>query len=173
MLRWIHRLIALRKDHPVFGLGTYEALRPSNPRVFAHVRTYEDDIVLCVHNLARSAQAGLQQVSPALEEAAENLGAGRWRVLRTITVPLIAANIVAGAILTFAFAVLEVSDSLMLAREEKYYPITRAIVGLLQRPDNGDNLASALAVVAMGLLGISLLVASLVLGRKLGELFRA
>jgi len=57
MLRWIHRLIALRKDHPVFGLGTYEALRPSNPRVFAHVRTYEDDIVLCVHNLARSAQA--------------------------------------------------------------------------------------------------------------------
>ena len=57
LLRWIHRLIALRKDHPVFGLGTYEALRPENPRIFAHVRTYEDDIVLCVHNLARSAQA--------------------------------------------------------------------------------------------------------------------
>jgi maltose alpha-D-glucosyltransferase / alpha-amylase len=57
LLRWIHRLIALRKDHPVFGLGTYEALRPENPRIFAHVRTYEDDVVLCVHNLARSAQA--------------------------------------------------------------------------------------------------------------------
>ena len=57
LLRWLHRLIALRKDHPVFGLGTYEALRPDNPRIFAHVRTYEDDIVLCVHNLARSAQA--------------------------------------------------------------------------------------------------------------------
>ena len=57
LLRWLHRLIALRKDHPVFGLGTYEALRPENPRIFAHVRTYEDDIVLCVHNLARSAQA--------------------------------------------------------------------------------------------------------------------
>ena len=57
LLRWLHRLIALRKEHPVFGLGTYEALRPDNPRIFAHVRTYEDDIVLCVHNLARSAQA--------------------------------------------------------------------------------------------------------------------
>jgi maltose alpha-D-glucosyltransferase/alpha-amylase len=57
MLRWIHRLIALRKEHPVFGLGTYEALRPDNPRIFAHVRTYEDDVVLCVHNMARSAQA--------------------------------------------------------------------------------------------------------------------
>jgi maltose alpha-D-glucosyltransferase / alpha-amylase len=57
LLRWLRRLIALRKQHPVFGLGTYEALRPDNPRIFAHVRTYEDDIVLCVHNLARSAQA--------------------------------------------------------------------------------------------------------------------
>ncbi len=39
------------------ALGTYEPLRPENPRIFAHVRRYEDDVVLCVHNLARSAQA--------------------------------------------------------------------------------------------------------------------
>jgi maltose alpha-D-glucosyltransferase/alpha-amylase len=57
LLRWLHRFIALRKEHPVFGLGTYEPLRPENPRIFAHVRRYEDDVVLCVHNLARSAQA--------------------------------------------------------------------------------------------------------------------
>jgi maltose alpha-D-glucosyltransferase/alpha-amylase len=57
LLRWMHRFIALRKAHPVFGLGTYEALRPPNPRIFAHLRCYEDDIALCVHNLARSAQA--------------------------------------------------------------------------------------------------------------------
>jgi iron(III) transport system permease protein len=123
--------------------------------------------------LTRSALAGLQQIAPVMEEAAENLGAGRWRVLRTVTVPLIAANVVAGAVLTFAFALLEVSDSLMLAREEKYFPITRAILGLLMRPDDGDSIASALAVIAMGLLGASLLVASLLLGRKMGELFRA
>jgi maltose alpha-D-glucosyltransferase/alpha-amylase len=64
MLRWLRRLIELRKQHPVFGLGTYEPLETSNPRVFAHLRTYEDDIVLCVHNMARSAQAvelGLSQ----------------------------------------------------------------------------------------------------------------
>jgi maltose alpha-D-glucosyltransferase/alpha-amylase len=56
-LRWLRRLIELRKQHPVFGLGTYEGLLTSNPRVFAHVRTYEDDVLLCVHNIARSAQA--------------------------------------------------------------------------------------------------------------------
>ncbi len=123
--------------------------------------------------LTRSALAGLQQIAPVLEEAAENLGASRWRVLRTVTIPLIAANVVAGAILTFAFALLEVSDSLMLAREERYYPITRAILGLLMRPDDGDNIASALGVIAMTLLALCLGLATVLLGRKMGELFRA
>jgi maltose alpha-D-glucosyltransferase/alpha-amylase len=57
LLRWHQRFIALRKQHPVFGLGTYEALRPGNRRIFAHIREYEGETVLCVHNLARSAQA--------------------------------------------------------------------------------------------------------------------
>jgi maltose alpha-D-glucosyltransferase/alpha-amylase len=57
MLRWLHRFIALRKEHPVFGFGTYEPIEPSNPRIFAHLRRFEDDLVLCVHSLARSAQA--------------------------------------------------------------------------------------------------------------------
>jgi len=57
LLRWMRRFIALRKEHPVFGLGEYDPLAPSNPRIFAHVRSYEDDVMLCVHNLARSAQA--------------------------------------------------------------------------------------------------------------------
>jgi maltose alpha-D-glucosyltransferase/alpha-amylase len=57
LLRWSRRFIALRKEHPVFGLGTYEPIEPTNPRIFSHLRTYEDDVILCVHNLARSAQA--------------------------------------------------------------------------------------------------------------------
>jgi maltose alpha-D-glucosyltransferase/alpha-amylase len=56
-LRWLRRFISLRKEHPVFGLGTYEPLKPSNNKIFAHIRRFEDDIALCVHNLARSAQA--------------------------------------------------------------------------------------------------------------------
>ena len=37
-------------------LGSYEPLHSDNPRVFAHIRQWEDDTILCVHNLARSAQ---------------------------------------------------------------------------------------------------------------------
>src|SRR5262249_16915208 len=57
LLRWVHRFIALRKEHPVFALGTYESLRTENVRILAHVRRHESEIVLCAHNLARTPQA--------------------------------------------------------------------------------------------------------------------
>jgi iron(III) transport system permease protein len=121
----------------------------------------------------RSALAGLQQVPPLLEEAAASLGASRWRVWTTVTLPLIRPHLLAGGTLAFAFAMLEVSDSLMLAQQERYYPITRAIYGLSLRPDDGPMVASALGVIGMVLLFLALLVASRTLGRSFAEVFRA
>ena len=63
-LQWFRRLLAVRKQHPVFGLGTFEVLHPENPAVFAYVRTYNDDIVLCVNNLSGRAQAAELDLSP-------------------------------------------------------------------------------------------------------------
>ena len=60
--------------------------------------------------VVRSAAAGFQQTSVSLEEAAQNLGSTPLRALRKITLPLIAANLIAGALLAFSFAMLEVSD---------------------------------------------------------------
>ncbi len=57
LLRWLRRFISLRREHPGFGLGSYEALSTSNPRIFAHVRCHAGDVALCVHNLSRAAQA--------------------------------------------------------------------------------------------------------------------
>jgi maltose alpha-D-glucosyltransferase/alpha-amylase len=57
LLRWLHRFVALRKSHPVFGCGSYEVLPTSNPRIFAHIRQFDEEIALCIHNIARSAQA--------------------------------------------------------------------------------------------------------------------
>jgi len=122
--------------------------------------------------VVRSAVAGLQQTPRDLELAAANLGAGRWIVLRRITVPLIAANLIAGALLAFAFALLEVSDSLILAQKSAYFPITRAILELAQRLGDGLYIASALGVWAMLLLSMTLLAAYSLLGRRLGALFR-
>ena len=122
--------------------------------------------------VVRAAVAGLQQTPRDLELAAANLGASRFVVLRKITVPLILANLVAGALLAFAFAMLEVSDSLILAQRIQYYPITKAILDLSQRLGDGLYIASALGVWAMVLLTLTILAANALLGKKLGAVFR-
>jgi iron(III) transport system permease protein len=122
--------------------------------------------------MVRAAVAGLQQTSVTLEEAAANLGAPPLKVLRRITAPLIAANLIAGALLAFAFSMLEVSDSLILAQKIDYYPITKTIFELFQLIGVGRYLAAALGVWAMGFLGVAIIGSSLLLGRKMGALFR-
>jgi iron(III) transport system permease protein len=122
--------------------------------------------------VVRSAVAGLQQTPRDLELAGANLGAGRFTVLRRITLPLILANLIAGGLLAFAFAMLEVSDSLVLAQRAKYYPITKAILDLSQRLGDGPYIASALGVWAMLLLTLTILAANGLLGKKMGAVFR-
>ena len=123
--------------------------------------------------VVRSASAGLQQTSVSLEEAAQNLGCSPFRTLCRITLPLIAANLIAGALLAFSFGMLEVSDSLILAQKGEHFPITKAIYNLNGALGNGEALASALGVWAMVFLRITLLGTGLLLGKKMGALFRA
>ncbi len=123
--------------------------------------------------MVRAAYAGFQQVNVELEEAAINLGSPPLRAMRKITVPLVSANLIAGGILAFSFAMLEVSDSLILAMQEKFYPITKAIYQLIARIEDGPYIASALGVWAMVFLGLSLITAGVLLGRRMGQLFRA
>lgn len=122
--------------------------------------------------VVRSASAGLQQVSPALEEAAQNLGAPPLRALWRVTLPLVAPNLLAGALLAFSFAMLEVSDSMILAQQTVYFPITKAIYTLASALGDGPGLAAALGVWSMVFLTITLLGAGVVLGKKLGVMFR-
>lgn len=110
--------------------------------------------------VARSCASGLSQVAPILEEAARNCGATGWRVLRTVSLPLMLPHLVAGFILAFSYAMLEVSDSLILAFQEKFYPITKAIYQVMGRLVDGPNLACALGVLGILILSASLVFAS-------------
>jgi maltose alpha-D-glucosyltransferase/alpha-amylase len=56
LLWWMKRLIALRLRYKAFGRGTLEVLRPDNRKVFAFIRRYEDERILCVVNLSRNVQ---------------------------------------------------------------------------------------------------------------------
>ncbi|MFA6815002.1 MAG: iron ABC transporter permease [Lentisphaeria bacterium] len=122
--------------------------------------------------IVRAAVAGLQQTSESLEEAGASLGAGAMTIFRKITMPLIAANLLAGAILAFSFSMLEVSDSLVLAHKAAYFPITKALYELSSLLGQGPSLAAALGVWTMAFLGLSMLTASALLGKKMGALFR-
>ena len=57
LLNWTKRLIALRKQYQAFGRGTLEFLMPTNQRVLAYIRRYQEEIILVVANLSRFAQA--------------------------------------------------------------------------------------------------------------------
>ncbi|NOY82256.1 MAG: iron ABC transporter permease [Kiritimatiellaeota bacterium] len=122
--------------------------------------------------VVRATVAGLQQTSVSLEEAGANLGASPFTVFRRITAPLITANLIAGGLLAFSFAMLEVSDSLLLAQRSLFFPITKAIYELSMLLGEGQSLAAALGVWTMLFLGATILAASLLLGKRLGALFR-
>ena len=56
-LNWMRRMLAVRGRFSVFGRGTLRFLYPGNRKVMAYLREYGDDVILCVCNLSRSAQA--------------------------------------------------------------------------------------------------------------------
>ena len=56
LLNWMRRVLAVRRSHQTFGRGKLTFLRAGNRKVLAYLREYGDDIILCVANLARSAQ---------------------------------------------------------------------------------------------------------------------
>jgi iron(III) transport system permease protein len=122
--------------------------------------------------MVRSAVAGFQHVSRSLEEASTNLGARPFVTLRRITIPLVLSSLAAGAILTFVFSMFEVSQSLVLAQDQAYYPFSRVLYKLLGRQEDGPFLASAMGVVGMVVMTAGLLAAGRFLGRRLGEIFR-
>ena len=57
LLNWIKRIIAVRQRHQLFGRGEIELLYPRNRKVLAYIRRMGDEVVLCVANLSRQAQA--------------------------------------------------------------------------------------------------------------------
>ncbi len=149
-------------------------------RSFAFLNPIEDPTILLIIAYAvrklpfmvRSSVAGLQQVSPTYEEAAQNLGCSPFKSSLRITVPLITANLLAGSLLVFSQTMLEVSDSLILAQKQNFYPITKAIYELMNLLGDGPYLACALGVWAMTFLAITIIGLSRLLGRNLGSIFR-
>ena len=122
--------------------------------------------------VVRSVSSGLEQTPEELENAARNMGAGPFRTLWKITMPLITANLVVGGLFAFSFSMLEVSDSLILAQKAAFFPITRAIFELSQILGSGPVTACAFGVWTMLFMAATLAAAGILLGRKIGAIFK-
>jgi len=64
LLNWMKRLISVRKSARVFGRGSLTFIRPANRAVLAYVRQIDNEAILCVANISRSAQAVELDISP-------------------------------------------------------------------------------------------------------------
>jgi len=96
----------------------------------------------------RAATAALQQVHRSLEEAAENLGAGKVTTLTRIVVPLMADGLAAAFVTSFATAAVELSATLVLAARDVDAPISYGIYVYMQSPA-GRGPGAALGVIAV------------------------
>jgi maltose alpha-D-glucosyltransferase / alpha-amylase len=56
LLNWMKRMLQTRKASQAFGRGTMRFIRPGNRKILVYLREYGDDTILCIANLARSAQ---------------------------------------------------------------------------------------------------------------------
>ena len=110
--------------------------------------------------MVRAIRLGFEAVDPGLEDAAATLGASRWRIWRTVTLPLVVPGILAGAILGFAKALGEFGATItfVAAIPGQTQTIPTAIYGLLQVPGSEPavfGLVIVSVVLAMGALLMS------------------
>jgi iron(III) transport system permease protein len=113
----------------------------------------------------RACYAALQQISVALEEAAENLGATKARTVRRIVVPLMTGGLLAGFVTSFSTAAVELSATLMLVQSNSDAPLAYGLYVFMQSPA-GRGPGAALGVIAVALVAICTLVSHLILERS-------
>jgi len=110
--------------------------------------------------MVRAMRLGFEAVDQGLEDAAATLGASRWRVFRTVTLPLVWPGLLAGAVLGFAKALGEFGATItfVAAIPGQTQTIPSAIYGLLQVPGQESGVARLVViaiVLSMGALLVS------------------
>ncbi len=109
--------------------------------------------------MVRAIRLALEGVDIKLEQAARTLGAGRWRVFLTITLPLTLPGIIVGTVLAFARSLGEFGATITFVSNipGETRTIPSAMYTLIQTP-GGESAAARLCVISIVLALISLLI---------------
>jgi iron(III) transport system permease protein len=114
-----------------------------------------------------AATAALRQLHVSLEEAAENLGAGKFTTLSRIVVPLMTGGLLAGFVTSFATAAVELSATLILVAHPSDAPLAYGIYVYMQSAA-GRGPGAALGVIAVVVVSIATYLAYRVAERERG-----
>ena len=90
--------------------------------------------------------AVMKSMDPSLEEASQVVGAGRWRTMLRVTLPLVAPGVLGAAIFVFAEMLGSFSAALVLGTPARFYVITTAIYQLVSQYPPRFPLAAAMGV---------------------------
>ena len=123
-------------------------------------------LVMSFPLMVRAIRLSIEAVDQGLEAAARTLGAGRWKTLLTITLPLSLPGIITGSVLAFARSLGEFGATITFVSnipgETQTLPL--ALYSFTQTPD-GEQMAARLCVIAI-LISLAALVCSEALTRR-------
>lgn len=112
--------------------------------------------------LVRAAQVAFAEVNPRLEQIARTLGASEWRVFRTISLPLSARGVIAGAVLAFARAMGEFGATVVVAGMIPGRTMTLSL-SIYQHVQLGhDEAAFRLLLISVGIVFVTVLCGQLI-----------
>lgn len=116
--------------------------------------------------MVRAIRLALENVDPKLEEAAATLGASRWRIYVTVTLPLMVPGVIAGAVLAFAKAIGEFGATITFVSNipGQTQTLPSAIYAMLQIP--GEEPQAFRLVIVSTVIAVIALVASELLARR-------
>lgn len=115
--------------------------------------------------VVRTFVVALDGVDPRLELAARSLGAGPWRVLLTVTIPLAYRGLLAGALIGFVRALSEFGATIVVAGNIPGRTQTLPL-GIFTRIQAGDDSAAVrLVIISVALAVVTLVVHDLLLRR--------
>ncbi len=116
--------------------------------------------------MVRAIRLALENVDPKLEEAAATLGASRWRIYVTVTLPLMLPGVIAGAVLAFAKAIGEFGATITFVSNipGQTQTLPAAIYAMLQIP--GEEPQAFRLVIVSTAIAVIALVASELLARR-------
>ena len=98
--------------------------------------------------------AALMSIDSNLEEAAEIVGANRWRILRKITFPLVLPALLSGFIMTFSRVMGTYGGPNILGVPVRYYTLSTMIRADMKLGDNADGFVLAIMLIAIAMITV-------------------